>query len=255
MSLTITSLGGAQSSTDGTAPPTAPSFATTAGVPVLFAMLNTKGSSPDTPTVTDDAGNTYTQVRTQGFHTSSTPTKRWTVFRMDPLTTATVTLTVSFGGATQTGFWWNAVQCAGAKTGANLVVQSVGGTTSGSGTATNFNGLFSLASFADATNNAVVAFIGYAANESATKESSATLLRSGNFSSPTCGGISQYQVGQNLAPTASWTSSVSAGGIAIEIADNGLTLAASGSELTAASGTPTYAGAFNAFRGLVLKWS
>ena len=34
----------------------------------------------------------------------------------------------------------------------------------------------------------------------------------------------------------------------------GLNLSASGSEVTLADGSPTYAGAFNAFRGLVLKW-
>ena len=42
--------------------------------------------------------------------------------------------------------------------------------------------------------------------------------------------------------------------VSIEGAATALTLAASGSELAAASGTPTYSGAFNAFRGLVLKW-
>jgi hypothetical protein len=238
MSLAITSLGGAQSTTDGTTFPVAPSFDVTAGVPVILAILNTKGSATDTPTVADDAGNTYTLVRTRGWGTAAVPLRRWTVFRMDPVSTATVTLTVSFGGNTQTGFWWNAVECAGAKTGADLVVQSIGDTNDA--TATDFDGHFDppLAAFADATNNATLAFIGWAANDAGTKDAAMTLLRSGNFNTPPTGGLSQYAIGEVLQPTASWTGTAAAGGIALEIAAETSSTPSASDSATLAEKTP-----------------
>ena len=56
----------------------------------------------------------------------------------------------------------------------------------------------------------------------------------------------------NADLSAAFTSGAS---LLVSIEGAALTLAASGSEVTVADGSPIYAGAFNAFRGLVLKWS
>lgn len=214
------------STTDGATPPGSPFSVTyTQNRPVLVFLGSTKGSTPDIPTITDNKGNTYTGIRTRAFNSTGAPTKRGSLFVVVPNANGTAVVTPSWGGNTQTGFYWDFTDL---PTVTNSVpVQStawaddVGGTDADN----EFNNTLpptassgAIAAFADPVNNLCICWIMCAASSTPTVGAGMTLLHSDNFASPTAGWITQYKVGEILNPTASWTGSATRAGIMVEIA-------------------------------------
>lgn len=72
----------------------------TAGRLYLFGVANSKASAPTTPTVS--GGPTWTNEQSVAFATIASPTNRITVFRAVPVSNYTGTITVDFGGNSQT---------------------------------------------------------------------------------------------------------------------------------------------------------
>lgn len=94
------------STTDASSYVTA-SFTKTSGKPVLFTVHNSKGSSSATePTLTVPSGVTATKIDTSQYDIDgSNIARRITVFWLTGAATGTVT--IDFGGTTQTGaIWW-----------------------------------------------------------------------------------------------------------------------------------------------------
>jgi len=126
---------------DGSAT-TASSYTTASVTPssnnlVLAWVTNSKGSTPDTPTLSGN-GLTWVQVATVTWGTSGTPTKRTTLFRAMGSAPTSGAVTIAFGGVNQTGCLWSIQQFDGVVTsgtnGSGAVVQSVTGRANSAGT-------------------------------------------------------------------------------------------------------------------------
>ena len=82
-----------------------PSVNIDANALILVSLNNSKAASPDAATLTGLAGATWDTITTISFNSTSSPGNRHTLFRTMVGTSANgVTVTASFGGATQTGF-------------------------------------------------------------------------------------------------------------------------------------------------------
>lgn len=102
MTVSATRLDAAGNTTDGSTFATA-SITFANNRLYLLAVVNTKGTTPDTPTVSG-GGLSWVQVATQLFNTVAAGLSRITVFRaMVASGASTGALTITFGGATQTG--------------------------------------------------------------------------------------------------------------------------------------------------------
>jgi hypothetical protein len=119
--------------TNGSSTTDATSFATasispTGGRLVLAWVINTKATTPDTPTISGGGMTTWTQVATVLYGTIASPTYRITLFRALQAVPGSATATIDFGGVTQTACIWVIqefanVQVTGAN-GADALVQS-----------------------------------------------------------------------------------------------------------------------------------
>jgi hypothetical protein len=124
------------------------SISPSVNVPVYVAVLNVKGASPDTPTLSG-CGITWSQVRTQTLST----TRRLTVFEGISGNPSAGAVTADFGvGNNQLACCIVAISCPGAPT-ASFTVESTGSAGASGTTMTN-----SLASIVG--NNIHLAFIG-----------------------------------------------------------------------------------------------
>lgn len=231
------------------------SFATSANLTCsanklyLACVVNQTSGGGATPSgLTGGGQSTWTQVRTALVGAN----ERMTIFRAlsaSPGAAAALTATWSSSQGSFGAIW--VIEYAGVLTtgtnGADAVVQSASNTSSSASGLT-----VTLASFADATNNVAAGFFCNATTSAATAGSGFTLL--GNSTGQSRRFSHEWKTGEDTSVditggTGRWV------GVGLELAaDTGLTLAASGSEVTVADGSPTYAGAYNAFRGLVLKW-
>lgn len=119
-----TSMTGAASATDASSYTTA-SVSPSKNKLVIVGVLNTKGTTADTPTLSGN-GLTWDQVQTNLFDSDL---KRVTMFRALSTSTPTPgTITIDFGGATQTGCAWSVYEFSGidrtGTNGANAIVQN-----------------------------------------------------------------------------------------------------------------------------------
>lgn len=102
---------------------TTASVTPTNGRLMLVAVLNTKGSTPDTPTLSGN-GMTWTQQATITFNTIASPLSGATLFRGVGTGTAGA-ITIDFGGVNQTGCAWSVNEFGDVDTATNNgVVQS-----------------------------------------------------------------------------------------------------------------------------------
>ncbi len=213
MSVTFTLLDFGSTGTDATTIVTN-SFDQTSGSPFIVCVGTTVGTQPaNTPTYADTASNSYTGIKSRGYNGGAVPLKKCSSAVVIPNGTGSIVLTVSFAGQTQTGRWYAIVQCNGADVSGTIVQSDAGFNDS---TAANFDGILSLSAFGDATNNGCLAMISHSANETTTAGAGMTSLFEGHIS-PSPGFIVETQTGENLAPTASWSTTVVSGGWCCEI--------------------------------------
>lgn len=223
---------------------TTSSFTPTANA-LLVAMFH--GLTTQTCTITDSTGLTWTVINTATFNSSNRYTVAWA---QAPASPSSMTVTATWG-ASFTGYVaGSVVQVTGHNTTTPLVAA---GTKTGSGTSSTFS---TSAVPAMASVGNVQFLCCFTRGSSITPEAGWTELvdlNTGVNSELWCGYIGTPG---DTSPTATDTGSTSRvySALAFEVADGGLNLAASGSEYAVQSGTPTYSGVFNAFRGLVLKW-
>lgn len=81
----------------------------------LVAVLNSKATLPDIPTLSGN-GLTYVQIATVVFNTTSSPLRRLTLFRALGASPSAGAITIDFAGATQTGATWQVQPFAGVDT-------------------------------------------------------------------------------------------------------------------------------------------
>jgi hypothetical protein len=120
-------LAGNGSTTNAVSYATSASYTPAPNALILACVINTKASTPDTPTFAGN-GLTWVQVVTGTAHTIASPTMRMTIFRaMGSSPTAGVG-TASFSGITQTGGIVNIVEFSGTDTsgtnGSGAIVQA-----------------------------------------------------------------------------------------------------------------------------------
>ena len=77
------------------------SYTPTANLLIIAVVVNTKGTTPDTPTLSGN-GLTWVQVATVTFDSIAAPTARLTLFRAMGAAPSAGALTADFAGATQT---------------------------------------------------------------------------------------------------------------------------------------------------------
>lgn len=155
------------STADGTSVVTG-SVAAKAGVPVFLAVISHHATAAVQPTVawTLGAGPAWNLVPDQT-QTANAGTRRGSLFIALPTADVTDTLTISFGGDTQTAFAWIAFHVPGAPT-ASTVVQGPAPVNSGGGAVTSL-AVTSLSAFED-PNNVAIAWFGRPANDDITPD-------------------------------------------------------------------------------------
>lgn len=215
---------------------------------LALVASSSSGGGGALPSGLTGGGQTWTQVAT----TMVTSNERLTLYRaLSGSPGAGSPLTATWGSSQSNFGLITAIEYDGIKTsgtnGADAIVQAV---TNSSSSASGLT--VTLSSFADATNNVACGFFMVSSTSAATVGTGFTFLQNGTNQSRRW--MHEYRTGEDTSvdvtgPSTRWA------GIGLELAaDTGLNLAPTGSEYTAQSGTPTYAGTFNAFRGLVLTW-
>lgn len=208
MIITFTELTGGSTTTDASSIVSS-AINVTLNVPVFLFVGNTKAASVDTGTPTDNAAggtNTYTSIRNKNWNTTAAPTRRMQAWVMIPKATESITITISFG-ANQTALFHSVVQATGADP-VGTVVQSAHASNATSDTsATNANSDVALAAFGNSANG-LLYFAGIATNNSITLGGSLANIRGATGSTPNFSFRVGGQIGEDLAPTCSWTGSV-----------------------------------------------
>lgn len=177
---------------------------------LLWVMSRRTAGSISTPTATGTT-NTWTQIATRA---NGTSTRRGTLFRHLSASPASETVTIDFGGQTQDGMEWIAVEFSEVVTtgtnGSGAVVQS--GTASGT---TSIS--VTLAAFGDAVNNVAFLAAGSTAGGLNLTVTGYTELSSNVGSGNNPEGETDYFRGEDLSVDASHASATTIIGIAIEI--------------------------------------
>lgn len=214
---------------------------------LVACAVGRNGSSYGGPSVSDSGGLTWTQRVMLGINGNATRISIHTA----PVTTSPGSDTITWDHGTTILGSSRAVLSV---TGHNVSAPFVGSAVTTSATSTGPNA-GTVASLTNASNGQLLIVGHHRATADATAEAGWTELCDVAGATP-AEGLAVYSkiASGDTTPTATLGSSVIWGTIYLEVADGGLVLSASGSQLTAQDGTPTYAGAFNAFRGLVLKW-
>ena len=200
----------------------ASSYTTTSGTPtandlILAWVVNSKATTPDTPTMSGN-GLTWVQIDTQAFFTAATPLRRITLFRAMGASPTAGSATIDYAGVNQTGTAWSIIQCSNVDTsgtnGSGAVVQSAKDKVDSDTVLT-----VTLAAFGS-TRNATAEGFGYGGSNAA------TLLPGDGFQSRT--GSASYAT-PNTSITSGWRKSNDTGadmqsdqtggigGIAVEI--------------------------------------
>ena len=126
MAVTQATLTSGSSNSDATSYATA-SITPSADRLILAAVINSKTTSPDTPTCSGN-GLTWVQVATRDYQLIASPARRITVFRALDSAPSAGAITFDFGGATQTSAAWSVMEfngvAQGGTSGSEAVVQS-----------------------------------------------------------------------------------------------------------------------------------
>ena len=175
----------------------------------LYALsfTNTKASTPDVASAVTltSATTAWTSVATQAFNTVATPTQRLTVYSFVPTKDYTDTITVVFGGVTQTGLSWSVVERSGVDTTTtNGIVQSAIGTTDSGTTATATLGAFGSA------NNATYGVASVNNASAMTAGTGFTQLATVTYGTPNTRMADQWRVDNQTAVAETWTSGAAA---------------------------------------------
>lgn len=127
MALACTHLGNANTSADGVGPFTGPTVSVTAGAIVIVHLENTKGSTPDVPTLTG-GGLTWAQIANTKYNTVASPLHQVTSFWAYSDAGGSINdLTATFNGTdTQTALAWGVEQWTGANTTSPIVQSKTG---------------------------------------------------------------------------------------------------------------------------------
>ena len=234
------------SRTTGASSDTTASFTPTANA-VLWAFFHGRNASgaPASATISDTAGLTWTSVFTASFNSAN---RIWIGWAVAPSSPSSMTVTASWGATVDSGAF-GVFETTGANTTTPVVASS--NVAAGSTSTTPASGTVpAMAS----SGNLQILFVA-SRSSSSTAEASWAEVFDVVASGQPCH-ASAYYIGTpgDTSPTATLPGSAVWRASALEVAAGGLTLAASGSQVATEDGTPTYAGAFNAFRGLVLKW-
>lgn len=239
-SVLTSNLSGSASTTRTTA-----SFTPSANAILVVGFHVLAGSSPPSPTWTDSAGLTWTTITDTGFNSTNRYTVKWAQVGASP---SAMTVTADYGATSTSSASWGVVELTGHNTTTPIVT---GSTQTGSGTSTT--PATATVPALSASGNYQLLFVA-ARTSSCTAEAGWTELFDRNGATTSL--LAAYYTGTpgDTSPTATLSGSAIWRCVGFEVAEGGLTLAASGSEVTVADGSPIYAGAFNAFRGLVLKW-
>lgn len=181
----------------------ASSYATASVTPtsnalVLVAVVNTKASAPDTPTLSGN-GLTWVQIGTVTFDTVASPTKRLTVFRALGASPSAGAITIDFGGASQTGCAWVVSEYTGVDTtgtnGSGAVVQS---TTNNGNSSTTQSA--TLSAFGSATNGSYSA-TGVDSNVDVSPEASWNEHANPTYGTPSTGLQTQWRADNDTSPS------------------------------------------------------
>ena len=217
MAITVSALTSGGSGTDATSYTTASVTPTANRLILGWVLQNVSGAVP-TPSLSGN-GLTWVEVRTVGFDTTGTRYSL-SLFRAMGSSPTTGAITISYGATTVGGCTYSFLEFDGVDTtglnGAGAVVQSAQYPVSPPSSAST-SGSITLAAFGSSNNMAAAGFCWEAA-EQGTAGASYTKLPSTN---PTNTGPSQSILTEYLlnstAPSASWTTSAQAGGIAVEV--------------------------------------
>lgn len=237
MTIAATNLTANRDSTDAASYTTA-SVSPTGNDLILVAVLNSKGTTPDTPTISGGGVTTWTQVATRLRSTAN----RLTVFRgVAPASPTPATIVIDFAGATQTSCAWSVGDYSGCDTGgtngSNAIVQEVDNDFAGATSAS-----ITLAAFGDAANATYGAFH-HGANETTTAGTGFTRLSDVFGSAPSNALMVEFRNDNDTTVDASWSSSSPSIGIAIELksAATGTTVTPSEAQVVLATQAPTVA--------------
>lgn len=206
------SLASATDNVDRTTYTTA-SFTPTANRLVLFAVLNQVTTAPTgTPTVTGN-GLTYVQLSQVGYNSVVTPKDNLTVFGAIGASPSAGAATIDFAGATQIGCQWSVCEIPGTETSSAqaAVAQRVA---TGAAAATTL--ALTLGGIRNGTSLVYGAF-GHLANEATVQGTGFTLIHSTSHNNPVNGLGTEYLLTPQTTVDASWTTSATNGGIALEI--------------------------------------
>ena len=226
--------------TDGTTFTTG-SISFVAGRLYVIACAAT-GSSASTPTVSGSSTGSWSALTPTSisFNPVSGAASRLNCFSVTPGSSVSETLTITYG-ATRTVAAWGVVEITGHATSGTFVQGDAANSNSATSVQGMTNNAMSIAAFGDATNNALLMFVANANANAVTPSGSLLELFDISGATPSIRLESCYQIGENTAPDATWSSS-NAAAMAWEVkaAATALTVSPSGSDVTAQSGTAVY---------------
>jgi len=209
--------------TDGGSGTDATSYATASVTPganrlIVVAVLNSKSTTPDTPTLSGN-GLTYVQIATVTFQTIASPQKRLTLFRAMGASPSAGAITIDMGGVTQSGCAWSVSEFDGVDTsgtdGSGAVVQSATNSVDSSGSLD-----VTLAAYGDGTNHAAYGAFGANSTEVQNAEAGWTEISEATHATPSTVLHTVWLLGPGADVTVhndSATTTLRRGGIAIEI--------------------------------------
>ncbi|HVV37579.1 MAG TPA: LamG domain-containing protein [Acidimicrobiales bacterium] len=240
MTIAATNLTASRDSTDASSFSTA-SVSPTGNDLILVAVLNSKATTPDTPTISGGGVTTWTQVSTDVRATS-----RLTIFRgVAPASPTPAAIVIDFGGVTQTSCSWSVDDFSGCDTGgtngSNAIVQAVAGSGGGGGGfSAATSATVTLAAFGSVDNGTYGAFA-HLANESTTQGTGFTKLGDIAGGGPATALESQWRSDNDTSVDASWSTSIQSLGIGIELkaATTGTTVTPSEAAVVLAPQSPT----------------
>jgi len=195
---------------------TTASITPTANNLVLAWVTNTKGTTPDTPTLSGN-GLTWVQVATVTWGTIAAPTARTTLFRAMGAAPSAGAVTISFGATNnQTGCAWSIIMFSGVVTsgtnGSDAVVQSLTNRIDASTALT-----ITLAALGDAANASAGGFSNMKNQDtSITAGEGYTISAGASYNSPKTSIRSEWQTTGSTTVNVTSTSS-DIGGIAVEV--------------------------------------
>lgn len=211
--ISYSSLTGSFSTTDATSYTTA-SITPSANKLILLSVLSVQTGGPPVPTIT---GNGLTWVEVDSNLNTTTNNRRITIFRAMGAFPSTGTITIDFGGSTQARCIWSVSEFDGVDTGGTNGSSAIVQTTETSATPGNATSVtLTLSAFAD-TANVAYGLMWLFSAEDITNGSGFTSIYENSSGEGAQNMSTQYKLNDNTVDW-SWTSNVTYGAIALEIA-------------------------------------